>query len=92
MMNPGHLSFVERRRIRLGSHEIVFSTIPAGVHGQGGVLPARGLLEAWVLTPRGDRIDTHRKYAAASWQGSAEELEVMAHELLALASLVRSNP
>lgn len=44
--------FTERRRVRIGQEEIVFSTIPSGVFG-GRVLPARGLLETWVLTARG---------------------------------------
>lgn len=86
-----HLEFTERHRIRLGNHEIIFKTIPAGVFG-GRALPARGLIEGWVLTARGDKIDTHRKYADFVWQGSAEELETMAHELLALANVTRTAP
>lgn len=85
-------SFTERRRVRLGAAELVFSTIPAGVVVNDTILPARGLFEAWVLTQRGDKIDTHRKSPFAEWQGSAEEIEALAAELLTLAALVRANP
>ena len=83
--------FTERRRVRIGGEEIIFSTIPAGVFGERA-LPARGLLETWVLTARGDKIDTHRKYATATWQGSADEIDALIVELQNLSNLVRTNP
>jgi hypothetical protein len=76
--------------IKLGHHLLRFKVIESRTMN-GHTLPPRGLVETWVLTPKG-AVDGHRHYPAAIWQGTAAEIIALADELHTMAAIVRTLP